>query len=187
MSVTGFRPFTGPASLKRCVRVDLPPSAVGFRPFTGPASLKHRAPGPSPWPSSSFRPFTGPASLKPAPPPQFVSAFRAAGFRPFTGPASLKQLEAARRQVVFGGFPALHRAGLIEAGKGASAAADGPVFPALHRAGLIEAGCCGSGRPRTRPCGFPALHRAGLIEARRAPDRRSSPRRVSGPSQGRPH
>ena len=186
-----------------------PPTRSSFRPFTGPASLKVRgaargADHGGPFPalhragliegsprsakrcrSRCFRPFTGPASLKGRRPGG--SRYRLLGFRPFTGPASLKaaagRVEAAGRG---GGFPALHRAGLIEgAPAGSAPAAAAATFPALHRAGLIEGtifrpGSPGAGR-------FPALHRAGLIEGRGTGPCLRTPGTVSGPSQGRPH
>ena len=61
------------------------------------------------------------------------------------------------------GFPAPHRAGLIEADTCAGRTARPGAFPAPHRAGLIEAGrFIGETICRFK---FPAPHRAGLIEA----------------------
>ena len=65
---TRFRPFTGPASLKRVGVPGRGDGRAGFRPFTGPASLKRHG-------------------------PRAAAVDRAVGFRPFTGPASLKRVE----------------------------------------------------------------------------------------------
>ena len=109
-----FRPFTGPASLK--------PAAAAWWPATGRLEFPalHRAglieapppPAAAPPPRSGFRPFTGPASLKHLLPHDLHPAVP--GFRPFTGPASLKRAVGFIDADVIG-FPALHRAGLIEA------------------------------------------------------------------------
>ena len=157
----GFRPFTGPASLKRIPQGIDHDAAGSFRPFTGPASLKLRFFERREAVRRRFRPFTGPASLK-----QILSAIlflSGASFRPFTGPASLKHERLIRTgRISSSGFPALHRAGLIEAA----------TWP-RSAAGLRSL--------------FPALHRAGLIEASRSRAIMSMPAAVSGPSQGRPH
>ena len=85
------------------------------------------------------------------------------GFRPFTGPASLKRCGAWVGRRVDCPFPALHRAGLIEAMPVPPHHHQQRLFPALHRAGLIEA--TATRRGTASAAAFPALHRAGLIEA----------------------
>ena len=159
LRTTSFRPFTGPASLKRRKTIEEMIVQVRFRPFTGPASLKRGVAGDRGHPAIGFRPFTGPASLKHA----WIrdgTASRSC-FRPFTGPASLKR-------------PA-----------GDDVREAGRVFPALHRAGLIEAGGCQAERKKPpggfRPFTGPASLKRRLVRRPPPPDE------VSGPSQGRPH
>ena len=110
-----------------------------------------------------FRPFTGPASLKPE--TGDSGRDRRGSFRPFTGPASLKRVIRKTTISLTPAFPALHRAGLIEARcRRRRTHRRAAAFPALHRAGLIEAAAAPRRRCR-RSRRFPALHRAGLIEA----------------------